>query len=125
MQCCKVASVRLATKELIRSPLVGDSTQDGTYMPQMCPTAIWHAVAPSLVQGGIRNPDGSIDSGTGVEAPCISRAEKVRASLEEAIDLKPELEASKVRAAGLVSIEHSGCSGCICRVGSPNAEGGH
>lgn len=97
----KVASVRIAAKELARSHLVGLGVQDGRSMPPLCPEPVWQAVAPSLVQGATGSLGG--DSGNGTEAPCVSRAERVRTVLEEAIDLKPELEAAKERTAELVS----------------------
>lgn len=64
---------------------------------------MWHAVAPWLVRDANQRPSDPSDNGSIVPAPCVSRAERVRTSLEEAIDLKPELEAAKAQNADLVS----------------------
>lgn len=69
-----------------------------------CPRAMWRAVAPWLAQDANRIPGDTDEYGSSIPAPCVSRAERVRASLEEAIDLKPELEAAKTRAADLVRL---------------------
>lgn len=70
----------------------------------LCPITIWRAVAPSLaLQDQTRGPSGSRVGAGDTEPPCIARAARVRESLEEAINLKPELEASAARAADLVS----------------------
>lgn len=98
-------SLRLTAKELLRSPLVGTNDQEAGCNPALCPKAMWHAVAPWLVRGASRSPGGSRSGGgDGIEAPCLPRAESVRASLKEAMELKPELETSRAQVADLVSI---------------------
>lgn len=72
----------------------------------LCPEVFWRKVAPTLSEAGGQIPDRSNDRGNGVKAVCIPRAEEVRASLEEAMHVKPELEASKARIAHLVSLQH-------------------
>lgn len=99
----KVTSVRLEAKDLLRSPLLGAGVEGGAHMPPLCPSATWRAVAPWLAQDRLSIPGESADDGNGVAAPCVSRAAEVRASLEEAIDIKPELEAAKALTADLVS----------------------
>lgn len=94
--------MRLATKDLLRSPIIGTGVQNAAKMTALCPRAMWHAVAPWLVRDANR-PNDPDDNGGSSPAPCVSRAERVRTSLEEAIDLKPELEAAKAQNADLVS----------------------
>lgn len=97
-------SLRLTAKELARSPLIGANNEEEGCAPALCPIAIWHAVAPWLVRGASRSPGGSRSGGgDGIEAPCLPRAERVRASLKEAMELKPELETSRAQIADLVS----------------------
>lgn len=103
----QVASLRLSAKDLARSPLVGTDVRAGGSMPFTpiwpCPRTIWRAVAPSLIlEDQTRGPSGSSVGGDDTEPPCIARTARVRESLEEAINLKPELEASMARAADLV-----------------------
>lgn len=64
---------------------------------------MWQAVAPWLVGDANHRPSDPSDNPSSISAPCVSRSERVRASLEEAIDLKPELEAAKAQNADLVS----------------------
>lgn len=103
----KVASLRQAAKDLLRSPLISMGVQGGAQILSACPRAMWRAVAPWLVQDANRSPGDSNEDGNSIPATCVSRAERVRASLEEAIDLKPELEAAKARAADLVRTVHT------------------
>lgn len=103
----QVASLRLSAKDLARSPL-GTNLRAGGSMPFTaiwpCPRTIWRAVAPSLVlEDQTRGPSGSSVGGDYTEPPCIARTARVRESVEEAINLKPELEASMARASDLVS----------------------
>lgn len=100
----KVTSLRLKAKELVRSPLSDAGVQGETQMPLLCPRAMWDAVAPWLVEGANRTSGGSSKGANTREAPCISRAKGVRAMLEEAIDLKPEVKTLKARTSDLVSI---------------------
>eukprot|EP00903_Cladosiphon_okamuranus_P014632 g13568.t1 len=98
----QVSSLRLAAKDLLRSPITGASVQNaakGSSSP--CPRAMWLAVAPWLVRDTNQRRSDPSDNGSKVPAPCVSRAERVRTSLEEAIDLKPELEAAKAQNADL------------------------
>lgn len=67
----------------------------------LCPEVFWRKVAPTLSEVGGQ----TLDQGNDVKAPCIPRADEIRASLEEAIYVKPELEASKSRIAHLVSLQ--------------------
>lgn len=98
-------SLRLTAKELLRSPLVGAVDQEAGCKPALCPRVMWHAVAPWLVRDASGSPGGSRSDGggDGSQAPCLPRAESVRASLKEAMDLKPELETSRAQVADLVS----------------------
>lgn len=96
--------MRLAAKDLLRSPTAGTGVQDAARLSALFPRAMWHAVAPWLVRDATHRPSDSNDNGSTIPAPCVSRAERVRTSLEEAIDLKPELEATKAQNADLVSI---------------------
>ncbi|CAN0002365.1 unnamed protein product [Scytosiphon promiscuus] len=97
----QVTSIRLEAKNLLRSPLLGEVVQDGARTPPLCPSATWRAVAPWLVRGRSGGPGESTDDGNGMAAPCVIRAAEVRASLEQAIDLKPDLEAAKTLTADL------------------------
>lgn len=63
------------------------------------------AVAPSLSSDVNATPSDAKGGENGLAAPCEERAERVRASLEQAIDLKPDLEAARVRTEELVSCE--------------------
>lgn len=103
----KVASLRVTAKDLLRSPLVSVGVRDGLQILSACPRVIWLAVAPWLAQDANRSPADSNEDGNSIPAPCIARAERVRASLEEAIDLEPALEAAKARAADLVRTVHT------------------
>lgn len=105
--CCpyKVASFRLEARDLLRSPLFGAGVADGSHIPPLCPSATWRAVAPWLSQDRSGRPGESSEGENSMAAPCVFRAADVRAALEEAIDLKPELEAVKALTADLVSPE--------------------
>lgn len=99
-------SLRLTAKELVRSPLIGANNEEEGCAPALCPKAMWNAVAPWLARGATRSPGGSRSGGgggDGLEAPCLPRAESVRASLKEAMALKPELETARAQVADLVS----------------------
>lgn len=64
------------------------------------------AVAPLLqhdIPTAPSDGNGGNGSWAGLMAPCVERAEKVRSSLEQAIDLKPALEACRVHTEDLVS----------------------
>lgn len=99
----KVATLRLAAKDLLRSPIMSSGVQEGAHISPVCPRAMWQAVAPWLVHDVNRSPGDSNDQGSDIPAPCVARAKRVQASLEEAVDLKPELEVAKARNADLVS----------------------
>lgn len=105
--CAQIVPLRLAAKKLSREALTDSRTREEMYTPldpvPPCPAAMWTAVAPFLRKAGTVTR-GSTDVGrTELTAPCIERARRVRASLEQAIDLKPDLEASKSRIEELVS----------------------
>lgn len=104
--------MRLAAKDLLRSPIIGTGVQNAAKLSGLCPRAMWHAVAPWLVGDANHRPSDPSDNGSSIPAPCVSRAERVRYALEEAIDLKPELEAAKAQNADLVSI--SACKASFC-----------
>ena len=70
----------------------------------VCPQTLWRNVAPALFQADDHMTDDLKERGNVFEAACIPRAEEIRASLEEAMHVKPELEASKARISHLVSL---------------------
>ncbi|CAM9421502.1 unnamed protein product [Ectocarpus fasciculatus] len=102
----QVTSLRPAAKDLLRSPsspATDAGVQDGAHVPPF-PRVTWRAVAPWLTQdtqGTSRNPGEADDVASSMPAPCVSRAEGIRMSLEEAIEMKPELEAAKAQTADM------------------------
>lgn len=109
----QISSLRIEAKDLARSVLSSVPSRDGASRSSSldpvppCPRAIWMAVAPSpsLYVDVITTNSGAIGGEDGLAAPCAERAERVRASLEQAIDLKPDLEAARVRTEELVSCQ--------------------
>eukprot|EP00752_Nemacystus_decipiens_P011881 g10535.t1 len=97
----QVSSLRVAAKGLLRPPVIGTGVQNAAVLSGLCPRAMWHAVAPWLVGDGNHRPTDPSDNERSIPAPCISTADRVRTSLEEAIDLKPELEATKAQSSNL------------------------
>lgn len=104
-------SSRRAAKELARFHPLGGTVKESklrstsSAKAMMCPELFWRKVAPTLSEASERTPDRSNEQGNGVEAACIARADEIRASLEEAMHIKPELEASKARIAHLVRLQ--------------------
>ncbi|CBN74280.1 conserved unknown protein [Ectocarpus siliculosus] len=96
----QVTSLRPAAKDLLRSPTTDAGVQDGTHMPPF-PRATWRAVAPWLAQDTSRSSGEADDVASSMPAPCVSRAEGIRMMLEEAIELKPELEAARAQTADM------------------------
>ncbi|CAM9139039.1 unnamed protein product [Sphacelaria rigidula] len=97
----KISGLRTEAKELARlgssSVPARDEASECSEPAPPCPRVIWTAVAPSL-PSNLMVTSRSDNSGADVMAsPCAQRAGRVRASLERAIDLKPELEASRAR----------------------------
>lgn len=66
------------------------------------PRLTWRAVAPWLAQDTSRSSGEADDIASSMPTPCVSRAEGIRMSLEEAIEMKPELEAAKAQTADMV-----------------------
>ncbi|CAM9412038.1 unnamed protein product [Ascophyllum nodosum] len=106
----QVKSSRRAIKELARSNPLSARVEEARSMsrPQLvvphpsvrtlvCPQTLWRNVAPALFQADDHMTDDLKERGNVFEAACIPRAEEIRASLEEAMHVKPELEASKAR----------------------------
>lgn len=102
----QASSLRTAAKDLARSAFTDTGSDVGASVLDPvppCPAAMWVAVAPSLMPEIMPPPSGANATRDSLTAPCAGRAERVRLLLEQAIDLKPDLEASKARADELVS----------------------